>query len=77
VREAIGQQLTLKHKVNLGAMFYNKNAPISPKTLDDDAVQSLLEKSVPNIVLNTTDENTALRQAKEAADKVIAENKAK
>jgi multiple sugar transport system substrate-binding protein len=77
VREAIGQQLTLKHKVNLGAMFYNKNAPISPKTLNDDAVQSLLEKSVPNIVLNTTDENTALRQAKEAADKVISENKAK
>lgn len=62
---------------NLQAAFYNKFAPVMHKTIYDADVERAITQFIPNLSLGKTDINTAMRQAKEQADKKIAELKAK
>ncbi|MEF3305440.1 ABC transporter substrate-binding protein [Paenibacillus sp. GYB003] len=70
VKKAFGQNSLNKHK-NLAAAYYNKFAPISPKTEVDKTAENELIKRLPDLAYGRTDINTALRQAAEEANKAI------
>lgn len=75
IQKAYGTN-TYKDK-NLQAAFYNKFAPVMRKTLYDAEVEKAATQHITNLALGKIDINSALRQAKEQADKKIAEMKAK
>ncbi|WP_028552660.1 ABC transporter substrate-binding protein [Paenibacillus sp. UNC451MF] len=76
VQNALGQSTEFKDK-NLKAIFYNKMAPISPKSKYDSAVEKAYTKPQVDLSLGKIDTNTALRSAEEEANKVIAQEKLK
>jgi multiple sugar transport system substrate-binding protein len=70
IRKAFGQNSPNKNK-NLGAAYYNKFAPISPKTEVDKLAENTLIGKLPDLAYGKIDINTALRQAAEEANKAI------
>ena len=72
IRQAFGQDGPYKDK-NLKAVFYNKFAPISPKTLYDADAEKAYRDPITDLALGNTDLNTAFRKIEEAANKAIAE----
>ncbi|WP_028552189.1 ABC transporter substrate-binding protein [Paenibacillus sp. UNC451MF] len=60
---------------NLNAVFYNKPATTSPKTIYDSISVNALNKVIPQIVAGNMDLNTALRSVDEEVDKKIMELK--
>ncbi|MGG1553394.1 ABC transporter substrate-binding protein [Paenibacillus ferrarius] len=60
---------------NVGAPFFNKFAPIMSKSFFDRDVENPPVARINDIAMGKIDINTALRQAKEEADKLIAEKK--
>ncbi|WP_282936437.1 extracellular solute-binding protein [Paenibacillus sp. RC67] len=70
IRKAFGESSPNKNK-NLEAAYFNKSAPISVKTEYDKNVEKALTDKLPDLALNKIDVNTALRKAKEEADKAI------
>ncbi|MEF3304447.1 ABC transporter substrate-binding protein [Paenibacillus sp. GYB003] len=62
---------------NLQAAFHNKFAPVMRKTPYDADVEKAATQHIVNLATGKIDINTALRQAKDQADKKIAELKAK
>jgi multiple sugar transport system substrate-binding protein len=70
IRKAFGQNSPNKDK-NLGAAYYNKFAPISPKTEVDKLAENALIEKLPDLAYGKIDINTALRQAAEEANKAI------
>ncbi|WNQ13136.1 extracellular solute-binding protein [Paenibacillus aurantius] len=61
--------------INFGAVFYNKPAPISPKSELDSPVQSTIVSKLVDLSLGNMDPNTALRTAYEEGEKEIQKNK--
>ena len=59
---------------NLKAVFYNKLAPISYKTLVDSQLQAIYMKNIVPLSKGTMDINTLLRTAEEEANKFLLEN---
>ncbi|TMV48640.1 extracellular solute-binding protein [Paenibacillus mesophilus] len=74
VKKAYARETVFKDK-NWNAVFYNKPAPIVMKSKYQLSVKGLLTKRIPDIAKGTVDLNTALREAAEEADKVVAEAK--
>lgn len=76
IQKVMGQESKFKDK-NYGAFFYNKFAPIGPKSELDSKVSVLgdLTGKLMGIARGNTDINTALREAQESADKKIEEAK--
>lgn len=72
VKKAFGQDSINKNK-NLAAAYYNKFAPISPKTEVDKKAETELTNMLPDLAYGRIDLNTALRKAAEQANKAIAE----
>ncbi|MDF2663251.1 MAG: extracellular solute-binding protein family 1, partial [Paenibacillus sp.] len=76
VQKAYAQDTEYKDK-NFASVFYNKFAPISPKSIYDVAVEKTYTKDIGLIAKGEIDINTAFRNAEEAAAKAIAEAKNK
>lgn len=74
VKKAFAQESPNKGK-NWQAVYYNKMAPISPKSLYELKVESLYNAAVIDILNGKTDLNTALRETAEKADMAVAEEK--
>ncbi|WP_019533163.1 ABC transporter substrate-binding protein [Paenibacillus ginsengihumi] len=70
IRKAFGQNSIHKDK-NLAAAYYNKFAPISPKTAFEKTAETALTSKLPDLAAGRIDLNTALRQAEEEANKAI------
>jgi len=70
VRKAFGTGSINKDK-NLAAAYYNKFAPISRKDVNDKTVEKAITNKLVDLAMGRTDLNTALREAKEEADKAI------
>lgn len=70
IRKAFGQNSINKDK-NLAAAYYNKFAPISPKTAFEKTAETALTSKLPDLAAGRIDLNTALRQAEEEANKAI------
>ncbi|ULL18478.1 extracellular solute-binding protein [Paenibacillus sp. H1-7] len=76
VQNAIGESAEFKDK-NLKAIFYNKLAPISPKSKYDGIAEKSYTKPQVDLSLGKIDINTALRMAEEEANKAIEQEKRK
>ncbi|MDF2718431.1 MAG: extracellular solute-binding protein family 1, partial [Paenibacillus sp.] len=74
IKKAFAQDSPNKGK-NWKAVYYNKIAPISSKSLYELKVENLYGAAVMDIVTGKTDLNTALRETAEKADKAVAEEK--
>ncbi|MCZ8513729.1 hypothetical protein O9H85_15075 [Paenibacillus filicis] len=70
IRKAFGQDSPNKNK-NLAEVYFNKFAPISPKTENDKIAENAITARLADLAAGRTDINTALRQAAEEADKAI------
>jgi multiple sugar transport system substrate-binding protein len=70
IQKAFGSGSIHKNK-NLAAAYYNKFAPIAVKTLYDKEVEKAITAKLVDLAFGRIDINTALRQAKEEADKII------
>jgi len=75
VKKAFGSESSFKGK-NFAAAFYNKFAPIPPKTQYDSLLESPYTKAIASSIL-TGDMNTVFRTTEEDANKRIAEAKGK
>jgi len=62
---------------NQASVFYNPFAPVMMKSIYDNDVEKKLTQYINQIAGGQIDINTALRQAKEEADLVIAEKSGK
>jgi multiple sugar transport system substrate-binding protein len=76
IRKVFGQESSFKGK-NDQAVFYNKFAAPSVKTMYDAQVESQINKLLPKVVTEAMDLNTALRTAAEEANKAIDSMKKK
>jgi multiple sugar transport system substrate-binding protein len=76
VQAAFGKQTSFGNK-NLKSVFYNKFAPISPKTEYDAIAEKIYRENIVKISLGEMDMNTFLREAEEKTNKAIAEEKSK
>jgi ABC-type glycerol-3-phosphate transport system substrate-binding protein len=76
IQKEFGQATKYKDK-NVKSVFYNKLAPISPKTVYDAAAETIYRKDLTDLSMGTIDINTAFRQAEEATNKAITEAKNK
>lgn len=74
VQKAFGEDTGYTDK-NFGAVFYNKFAPIAPKTVYDGQVESAYLKDYGLTIIGDIDINTAFRTAEDEANNVIAEMK--
>ncbi|MDF2719240.1 MAG: extracellular solute-binding protein family 1 [Paenibacillus sp.] len=74
VKEAFAKDTTFSGK-NVKVAFYDRFAPIPPKTMYDAAVERAYTKDLIKLVLGETDLNTLLRTAEEEAVKAIADQK--
>lgn len=70
IKKAFGQNSPNKNK-NLAAAYYNKFAPISPKTEYEKTAETALINKLPDLAYGKIDINTVLRQASEEANKAI------
>ncbi|CAG7644763.1 hypothetical protein PAESOLCIP111_04800 [Paenibacillus solanacearum] len=70
IQKAFGQDSPNKDK-NLNAAYYNKFAPISPKTDFEKTAENAITNKLVDLAYGRTDLNTALRQATEEANKEI------
>jgi ABC-type glycerol-3-phosphate transport system substrate-binding protein len=75
-KNALGQEGKFKDK-HYKAVYYNKFAPIAPKSVYDLDIEKFYRKDISDLVLGKTDLNTVLRTAEEAANKKITERKNK
>lgn len=75
VKKAFGTGSQFKN-IHWSSVYYNKPAPITPRTNYQLTVEGILRKQVVDVVLGKTDLNTALRMASEEAEKAIADIKA-
>jgi multiple sugar transport system substrate-binding protein len=76
IHQAYGQDSKFKDK-NLKSVFYNKFAPIAPKTVYDAIAEKAYRKDIVNMIMGKIDINTAFRNAEEATNKAITEEKSK
>jgi len=76
VKKAFGRDTVFKGK-NFAAVFYNKFAPIAPKSVYDGAVEPAYIKDIGLMIRGEVDINTAFRTAEEAANKAIEEMKSR
>jgi multiple sugar transport system substrate-binding protein len=76
IKNAYGQNNRFKDK-NLKSIFFNKFAPISPKTLYDGTAETTYRKDMIDLVTGAIDINTAFRKADEATNKAITDLKKK
>lgn len=76
VKQAFGQGSQFQN-IHWSSVYYNKPAPITPRTEYQLTVEGVLRKQVVDIVLGKTDVNTAMRHASEEAEKAVAELKNK
>ncbi|MFE5318732.1 ABC transporter substrate-binding protein [Paenibacillus sp. NPDC056579] len=74
VQNAFGQEGYAKDK-NLKSVFYNKFAPISPKTLYDAEAEKAFRAPLVPMALNQKDINTGFREVEEGVVKAIADLK--
>jgi multiple sugar transport system substrate-binding protein len=72
IKQAFGQDGPYKDK-NLKAVFYNKFAPISPKTLYDADAERAYRDQIAELAIGKTDLNTAFRVIEETVNKAVAE----
>lgn len=72
IKEAYGTESPWKDK-NLQAAFYHPIAPAMYRTAFDNHVQAELLKVLPKVITGQADLNSALREAEEASNRVIAE----
>jgi multiple sugar transport system substrate-binding protein len=70
IQKAFGQNSRYKDK-NLASAYYNKFAPISPKTEFEKNAENAITAKLLDLAMGKVDLNTALRAAKEEADKSI------
>ncbi|MEF3311946.1 extracellular solute-binding protein [Paenibacillus sp. GYB004] len=74
IKDAFAKDTNFSSK-NVKVAFYEKFAPIAPKTMYDPGVESAYNKNIISYALGEMDLNTLLRQAEEAATKSIADQK--
>ncbi|CAG7637901.1 ABC transporter substrate-binding protein [Paenibacillus allorhizosphaerae] len=76
IKKLLGQDTQFKDK-NFNAVFHNKFAPISPKTIYDVSIEKILTNKLVPLAKQEIDINTALRTAEDEANKSIMELKLK
>ncbi|CAG7623439.1 hypothetical protein PAESOLCIP111_02522 [Paenibacillus solanacearum] len=76
IKKLLGQDTPFKDK-NFNAVFHNKFAPISPKSVYDVSIEKILNNKLVPLAKQEIDINTALRSAEEEAIKSIRELKLK
>lgn len=75
VKKVFGQESIFKGK-NFNAAFYNKFAPISPKTGYDNVAESPYVRAASDIILGKMDINSSFRSVEEQSNKKIQDSKA-
>jgi multiple sugar transport system substrate-binding protein len=75
INDAFGQETRFKDKNLKSIFFYNKFAPISPKTPYDAKAESIYRQDLTDLAMGAIDINTAFRKAEEATNKAIEEAK--
>ncbi|MDF2720382.1 MAG: extracellular solute-binding protein family 1 [Paenibacillus sp.] len=75
-RKAFAQDTPFKGK-NWGALYYNQIAPGVPKSNYQLSIERVFTASIQQIVEGKKDINTAMREAQEQSEKIIAEAKQK
>ncbi|MDF2713361.1 MAG: extracellular solute-binding protein family 1 [Paenibacillus sp.] len=74
VKEAYAKDTAFASK-NIKVAFYDRFAPMSPKTIYDTNVERAYNKNLISLMLGETDLNTLLRTAEEESIKAIADQK--
>lgn len=74
IQDAFGSDTAFKDK-NLKAIFANKFAEVSSRSTENQIVLDEILKVIPNVLSNTKDINSALREAEEAANQAITAKK--
>ncbi|CAG7635521.1 ABC transporter substrate-binding protein [Paenibacillus allorhizosphaerae] len=77
VKKAFGQENAQFKGKNIGALFYNKYAPIPEKSKYNGVAQSMFEKVIGDLALGKTDMNTAFRTVEEEVNKAVEAEKKK